>query len=154
MSSMKKRCDMQFRSAVTQDAEAILALWKAADAVESVTDTVEDVRRMAARDNAAFIVAISSDQLIGSVIGAFDGWRGNIYRLAVHPAHRRQGIARALVSAIENVFAEWGVKRVSAIVVKEHSWAVEFWQAAGYKMDERVARYVRNLGGHKEAQKA
>jgi ribosomal protein S18 acetylase RimI-like enzyme len=135
---------MEFRRAVPGDAESILSLWNAADAVHGVTDTIEDVRRMAGNANAAFILAVCDGRIAGSIIAAFDGWRGSIYRLAVHPDFRRKSLARALLAEAEKMFAEWGVKRITAIVVKEHPWAMGFWNAAGYTIDERVARFVRN----------
>ena len=123
---------MKLRRATQHDADEIVALWKRAGATASVTDRPDDVRRAAARDEVAFVIALSDDgeaRIIGSIIGTFDGWRGNIYRLAVDPAHRRRGVARALVAEVE----------------RDHPWAVSFWRAAGYLLDERMDRYVRML---------
>ncbi len=136
---------MHLRRATSPDADAVLALWRAAETTESVTDTVPDIRRISASDHAAFILAIVDDIVVGSIIATFDGWRGNIYRLATHPDHRRRGIARALVGEAEKVLDGWGVKRTTALVEKNHPWAVHFWQAAGYTVDERMSRYVRNV---------
>ena len=136
---------MHLRRALPEDAEGIVSLWKDAEATESVTATVEEVRRIVVRDNVAFILAIFEGGIVGSVIGTFDGWRGNIYRLAVHPSYRRRGIARTLMAATEKAFAGWEVKRVTALVEKEHEWAVGFWEAVGYLPDYRMTRFVRNL---------
>jgi ribosomal protein S18 acetylase RimI-like enzyme len=84
-------------------------------------------------------------RVVGSIIGTFDGWRGNIYRLAVHPDFRRRGIARALVAEVEKRLRQQGAKRITALVEKNHAWATGFWQAVGYGIDQRIARHVRTL---------
>ncbi|HLQ78389.1 MAG TPA: GNAT family N-acetyltransferase, partial [Terriglobia bacterium] len=118
-------------------------LWKAAGATESVTDTAADIRRISTREYVIFILAIENENVVGSLIAAFDGWRGNMYRLATHPDYRRKGIARSMVREAEKVFDEWGVKRTAAIVEKDHPWAVHFWQDVGYVLDERMSRFIR-----------
>ena len=107
-----------------------------------MTDTVKDLRRAVADSPAAVLVAEVEGQVIGSVIGSFDGWRGNIYRLAVHPDYRRQGIARALVAEVERQLARQGAKLISAWVEKEHPWAMGFWRAIGYEVDTRMVRFI------------
>ncbi len=71
----------------------VFALWRAAELPPSVTDDVDSVRRLIAHDAAALLVAEIDGEIVGSLCGTGDGWRGNLYRLAVHPSHRRGGIA-------------------------------------------------------------
>ncbi|HMF43870.1 MAG TPA: GNAT family N-acetyltransferase [Polyangia bacterium] len=136
---------MELRNATADDADAILALWKAADATPSATDNVDAIRAAAARPEVAFVLATENGAVIGSLIAAFDGWRGNIYRLATHPAHRRRGVARAMLARGEELLIGWGVRRITALVENAHPDAVGFWRAVGYLDDRRISRYVRTL---------
>jgi len=97
---------------------------------------------------AVLLVAEADGRLVGTVIGGWDGWRGSIYRLAVLPAYRRRGIARALVGEAERRLFRMGARRISALVDSDHPWATDFWDslgASGYRHDERMRRYVKTL---------
>src|SRR5262245_43060367 len=128
-----------------EEAEAVLLLWRQAGATPSLTDTPEELRRTISDSPALVLVAEVEGRIVGSVIGGFDGWRAHFYRLAVHPDYRRRGIARSLVAEVERRWAERGIRRLSALVEREHPWAVAFWEAAGYSRDDRLSRFVRNL---------
>jgi ribosomal protein S18 acetylase RimI-like enzyme len=125
--------------------QAVLELWRQADATPSVTDTEEELRRAIGDSPADVLVAEVAGRIVGSIIGTFDGWRGNIYRLAVHPDFRRQGLGRALVAEAEKRMAQKGARRITALVEWSHSWATGFWEAVGYPVDERIRRHVRTL---------
>jgi ribosomal protein S18 acetylase RimI-like enzyme len=133
------------RDCRANEAEAVLALWRKAETTVSPTDTVEDLHRAMTASPAVVLVADAEGQIIGSVIGSFDGWRGNIYRLAVHPDFRRHGIARTLVSEVEQRLVRQGAGRITAWVEKEHSWAMGFWQSIGYSVDSRMVRFINDL---------
>jgi ribosomal protein S18 acetylase RimI-like enzyme len=136
---------VSFRDCRTDDVESVLKLWRQADATPSVTDNADDLRRVVANGLTHVLVAEVKGQIVGSIIGAFDGWRGNLYRMAVHPNYRRRGIARALVAEVEKRLARQGAKRTTALVEKDHPWATRFWQAVGYGLDSRIVRHVRSL---------
>ena len=133
------------RKCRSEDVETVLELWGQADATPSVTDNADDLRRAVSDGRANVLLAEVEGRIVGSIIGTFDGWRGNIYRMAVHPNHRRQGIARALVGEVEKLLARRGAKRITALVEKDHPWATSFWQAVGYGLDRRIVRHVRSL---------
>ena len=136
----------QIRAATAADIDAVLAVW--AQARSSAARTPDDpqvVARLLERDPGALLVAESGGQVVGALIAGWDGWRGNVYRLAVLPSRRREGIARALVEAGHDRLREQGAHRVTALVGGEEGGAHRLWRAMGYQRDEFVHRFVRNL---------
>src|SRR5206468_12260194 len=129
---------LSIRGCRLEDIQGVLELWRQADATPGVTDTAGDLRRAVADSPAHVLVAEVGGRIVGSIIGTFDGWRGNIYRLAVHPGYRRRGVARALVAEVEKRLAMQGAKRITALVEKKYPWATGFWNAVGYPADDRI----------------
>lgn len=125
----------------------MLGLWVAAGGQPSVGDTREGLSRLLAANPDALLLAESDGAVVGSLIAAWDGWRGSFYRLAVHPELRRQGLARAMLREGERRLRERGAARLTAIVIDEDPVAMEFWRAAGYQRQPRRARFVRLADG-------
>ncbi len=129
-----------------EDAEAVLELWAQGRSEHASTaDRLEDVERLIADSPAALLVAERDGEIVGALIAGWDGWRGNMYRLAVRKDHRRQGIAIALVRAGEEYLQSCGVGRVTALVAFDDDAAGAFWESAGYPQDQEIGRRVRNL---------
>lgn len=128
------------------DAPAVLELWEQARSEHaSVADRLEDVERLMGESPAALLVAEREGEILGALIAAWDGWRGNMYRLAVRDDSRRQGIGLALARAGEDYLRRCGARRVTALVAFEDEAAAGFWEQAGYPLDREMGRRVRNL---------
>jgi ribosomal protein S18 acetylase RimI-like enzyme len=127
------------------DVPALLALWRRAEASLSSTESADDVRGLLDRDPEALVIAESEGKIVGSLIVGWDGWRGTFYRLAVDPAHRRRGLASALVRAGEERLRALGGHRLNAIVETHEPDAMAFWSAAGYELQTSRSRFVKNL---------
>lgn len=135
---------MKIRLLQPDEVPVVLELWKEADAIPSITDTLEDVSRLLQREYASLMVAEIDGKIVGSIIATFDGWRGIVYRLAVHPDHRRKSIARDLARTAEEQIRTWGARRVIAIVDPTHPDAMGFWNNAGY-VNDGLTRFYKNL---------
>jgi ribosomal protein S18 acetylase RimI-like enzyme len=131
------------RRARADEARALLELWRAAGSSPSTTDVEEYVRATIEWSGSSVLVAESDGRLVGSLIAGFDGWRGNLYRLAVLPERRRSGIATALVREGERLLVAAGASRLTAIVLVEETGAVAFWEQAGYAFQAEAGRYTK-----------
>ena len=140
--------DAIIRPARSEEVEQVLGLWREAETTSSITDNREAVLKLLAEPASVLLVAEADGRLVGTVIGGWDGWRGNIYRLAVAPGYRRRGLARLLVAEADRSLHRMGAKRITALVEGDHPWATDFWDslaASGYRYDEGMRRYVKTL---------
>ncbi|WP_457455417.1 GNAT family N-acetyltransferase [Streptomyces sp. TE5632] len=137
--------ELRIRAATPEDLDTVLAFWKTAAEGTSISDDRAGVERLVARDPEALILAEKGTEPVGTVIAGFDGWRCHLYRLAVHPDHRRQGIGSALLAAAEERFARLGGRRADAMVLQRNETAHRAWDAAGYAPEERWRRWVKPL---------
>jgi ribosomal protein S18 acetylase RimI-like enzyme len=137
---------IQIRPCRLEECPDVLALWERAGAIPSPTDSLEELARLVRAHPDHLLVAVQEGAIVGSVIGGWDGWRGNIYRLAVAPEARRRGLAQRLVHAAERMLASKGARRISALVERHEAHAVGFWDAlagSGWRRDERMLRYIK-----------
>ncbi|MFZ4235726.1 GNAT family N-acetyltransferase [Streptomyces murinus] len=137
--------ELRLRPAVPDDLDAVLAFWRTAAKDTSISDDRAGVERLLERDPQALILAERGGEPVGTVIAGFDGWRCHLYRLAVAPERRRQGVATALLAAAEERFVRLGGRRADAMVLVRNERARYAWSAAGYAPEERWRRWVKPL---------
>ncbi len=69
-------------------------------------DHLDDVQRLLSHDAGSLLVADADGAIVGALIAASDGWRGNMYRLAVHVEHGRVGVGLASYEQESSTYAD------------------------------------------------
>lgn len=136
--------NLEFRTCTPDDIDAVMAFWNTATLGGS-TNTREAIEIYLDHDAELFVTAWDGDALIGTVMGAWDGWRAHFNRLAVNPEYRRRGIAKELVIRVEQLLRKRGAKRVYAAILKDSPEAFDFWRAMGFTPNDVIEPYAKNL---------
>ena len=136
--------ELRIRGATAKDLVPVLELWGESSS-PGPTDTRESLAVLLASDMPSLLLAERCGFPLGTLIAAWDGWRGSFYRLAVRSGHRRQGIGLALLRAGEQRLRARGAIRISALVDDRDPVAVAFWRAAGYAPEPHTARFLRHI---------
>lgn len=126
------------------DRDAVLALWERAGINRPWLDLAAEITAKRRRDRSLFLVAIASSQLVGAVMGAFDGRRGWVYHLAVEPAAQGHGIGRALMAALEARMRRRGVTKLNLQVRAGNEAVLGFYARLGY-VDEQLTSMSKRL---------
>ncbi len=135
----------RFRAATAEDVQPVLELWAASRSDHAETpDSADAIRTLLRTDPGSLLVA-DDGEVIGALIAAFDGWRGNMYRLAVRRDRRREGIATGLVRHGEARLKAMGAPKATALVGRGDAQAEALWRAAGYRDDVAIGRWVRSF---------
>jgi len=133
---------IDIRPARAEDIPSVLSLWADA-AAPTTTDDPDGLGALLVRDPGALLVAESSGRIVGTVIAAWDGWRGSVYRIAVAPECRREGLGRRLLVEAEDRLRRVGARRMHAIVVGTDQQALGFWEASDWEPQRSQLRFTR-----------
>ena len=129
---------MRIRELRRGEEEAVVALWLACALTRPWNDPRKDIERKLAHSPSLFLVGLDDDELVGSVMAGYDGHRGWINYLAVHPSWQGQGLGRALMEAAEERLRALGCPKINLQVREGNEAAAAFYDAIGYEQQELV----------------
>jgi ribosomal protein S18 acetylase RimI-like enzyme len=129
-----------------QDYPAVYSLWETAgDGIHlRRSDEPDEIQKKLERDPDLFLVAEWAGQIIGTVIGGFDGRRGMMYHLAVAADFRHSGIGSALMEVLEERLRARGCIRYYLLVTTDNQQAIRFYEQRGWQRMDLFA-YGKDL---------
>jgi ribosomal protein S18 acetylase RimI-like enzyme len=86
-----------------------------------------------------FFVALAEETVIGTILAGYDGHRGWLYSVAVHPTYRNKGVGTALVAYAEQALTERGCMKVNLQIMGGNAGVTAFYESLGYEVEKRIS---------------
>lgn len=144
---------LSIRTFQAADTDTVVALWQACELTRPWNDPHRDIARKLAQDPSLFLVGEVDGELVASVMGGYDGHRGWVNYLAVHPAHQRQGFGEAMMHDLEARLLALGCPKINLQIRRDNDAVHAFYQRIGFAEDH-VASFGKRLIPDTEPPKA
>lgn len=129
-----------YREAAVDDVSSMLQLWRQFWRPQPYES---NLRRKMEREPDLVCVADLRGAIVGTIIGGFDNWWPWIYRVAVHPAHQRQGIGTGLMREMQARLAARGADAACLFISPSDEKILGPLNRLGYKeRDDRRYSFV------------
>ncbi|MGO4812961.1 GNAT family acetyltransferase [Cupriavidus sp. 2MCAB6] len=130
---------MQIRPYLAADEAAIIDLWQTCGLTRPWNDPKKDIARKLTEQPELFLVGEVDGQPVASAMVGFDGHRGWVYYLAVHPDYQRRDHGRRLMAHAEQLLIERGCPKINLLVRTGNSRVIDFYRSLGYAQDDAVS---------------
>ncbi len=134
-----KHPDLAIRPFHPADEAAVIGLWTVCGLTRPWNDPRKDVARKLTVQSDLFLVGVVGDEIVGTLMGGYDGHRGWINYLAVAPAHQRRGYAAALMRAVERKLLEMGCPKINLMIRSGNEAVQAFYAGLGFQQDAVVS---------------
>lgn len=129
---------MEIRVFRQEDGEEVITLWERCDLLRPWNDPEMDIERKLNHDPELFLVALVGGEIVGSLMGGYDGHRGYAYYLGVHPDFRGRGIANALISRLEKKLIARGCPKIQLMVREDNDAVIGMYEKLDYEVQDVV----------------
>ncbi len=117
-----------------KDLPLMLELWRCIPGLGVGSgDEEESLRLFMERNPSTCLLLKDGERLLGTVLGGFDGRRGYIYHLAVHPDCQGQGYGRELLKEVLYELRKLGAPKIHLFAFNDNQLAAGFYQNQGWE---------------------
>jgi ribosomal protein S18 acetylase RimI-like enzyme len=123
--------------------KSVVDLWDKCGLLVPQNDPIEDIQRKTSFQPELLFIALLDGQLVGSVMVGYEGHRGWLNYLAVHPSFQRRGFGTKLVNKAIAELQKLGCPKLNLQVRKRNASVIGFYRHLGFKEEERVSFGMR-----------
>jgi len=122
------------------DRSQVVELWRNVFGYETAHNepNLAISKKMATHDG-LFFVAAEDLEILGTVMAGYDGHRGWLYSVAVHPNQRQLGLGRLLVQHAEKALADLGCLKINLQLIASNEATTAFYESMGYSVEPRIS---------------
>lgn len=120
------------------DEENVVEVWRACGLLRPVNNPYKDIQRKMNVNSELFLVGVLDGKIVSAIMGGYDGHRGAVYYVGVHPDHQRKGFGRAIMLELERRLSAMGCPKFNLIVRGENKKVVEFYRSIGFEVEPNL----------------
>jgi ribosomal protein S18 acetylase RimI-like enzyme len=118
------------------DRKSVIELWEACDLTRPWNNPDKDINRKVQFQPELFLVGAIDKNIIASAMAGYDGHRGSVFYLAVHPDCQSKGYGQEIMVYIESLLAKLGCPKLNIVVRSSNVRVLEFYSQLGYNPDD------------------
>ena len=130
---------MEIRPYQESDELPVVRLWTDCGLVVPWNDPHRDIRCKLEIQSEMFLVGCIDGQIVATVMAGYEGHRGWINYLAVHPDYQGSGLGRRIMEEAEIILRKSGCPKINLQIRSTNVDAIEFYKKIGYKVDDVVS---------------
>ena len=128
-----------------KDKESVVELWKICRLTRPWNNPEKDIERKLNVQSEMFLVLEIKGSVIGSVMAAYDGHRGVINYLAVHPGYQKKGYGKILMTYVERELLNRGCPKINLLVRSDNLNVKRFYKSLYYDEQDDVKVFGKRL---------
>ena len=128
----------------TEDEASVISLWQLCELTVPWNNPIKDIARKLKVQPELFLVGMLDSLLIATVMGGYDGHRGWINYLAVHPDFQGLGYAQQMMVNVESELRKIGCPKINLQIRSGNAKVMAFYQKLGFT-DDRVLSMGKRL---------
>ncbi len=123
----------------TEDEASVVSLWQRCELTVPWNNPYKDIARKLKVQPELFLVGMLDSLLIATVMGGYDGHRGWINYLAVHPDFQGQGYAQQVMENVESELRKRGCPKINLQIRSVNARVMAFYQKLGFTDDQALS---------------
>lgn len=127
---------MDIRVFNESDRQGVIALWELCELIRPWNDPDKDIDRKVSYQSNLFLVGTVNATVVASAMAGYDGHRGSVFYLAVHPEYQGKGLGAQLMAKIEDLLTEMGCPKINIVIRSSNARVLAFYNRLGYTVDD------------------
>ncbi|OED42106.1 GNAT family N-acetyltransferase [Chromatiales bacterium (ex Bugula neritina AB1)] len=130
---------MNLRKYNNGDRTQVVALWNTVFPDDPPHNEPNSVISEKLKVDDLIFVAEKDQQIVGACIAGYDGHRGWLYAVAIHPSNRRSGVGSKLVKHTLEQLKCLGCMKTNIQIRSTNTQVVSFYESLGFSTEDRLS---------------
>ena len=128
-----------------EDKNSVVELWKICRLTRPWNNPEKDIQRKLNVQRELFLVLEIEGSILGTVMAAYDGHRGVINYLAIHPGYQKKGYGKILMTYVEQELLNRGCPKINLLVRSDNLNVKRFYKGLHYDEQDDIKVFGKRL---------